>query len=52
MRNNEEIKRTQTQVYRNFGNTSSKSSHSTTSLLSTRDLRPLISREINERQVK
>lgn len=52
MRANDDSKRTQLPLYSNLYSTAIKSSHSTTSLLSTRDLRPLISREINERQVK
>lgn len=52
MRTNDDSKRTQPPLYYNLHSTTIKTSNTTTSLLSTRDLRPLISREINERQVK
>lgn len=52
MRTNDESKRTQPPIYNNLYSTTVKSSHTTTNLLSTKDLKPLISREINERQVK
>jgi len=52
MTTNHHSKRPQPPRNHNLYSTAVKSSHSTSGLLSTRDLRPLISREISEGQIK